>query len=78
MIYIIFILIKPFSYRLCPKDGGILFLEETARHRTEMFHQLCIDLQCPLSLSIVFLEGAKPWQQKNPQQAQQSHWIPPP
>ena len=37
MIYMIFILIKPFSDPLCPVDEGILILEETTHIRIEYF-----------------------------------------
>lgn len=42
---IIFLLIKLFSERLCPMDGGGVVLEETMCMRIEMFDEQCIDLQ---------------------------------
>ena len=38
MVYIVFMLIKPFSDHSCPVDGDIVFLEETTPIRIEMLH----------------------------------------
>lgn len=38
MVYVIFILLKPFSVFPCPVDGGNVILEELIPIRGEMFH----------------------------------------
>jgi hypothetical protein len=38
MVYIIFMLIKPFSDDSCPVDGGNVILEETTPIRIETIH----------------------------------------
>lgn len=56
MIYIISIVIKPFSEPLYPVDGGIV--EESARVRREMFHHR-IKVSSQINCSELLLQGDK-------------------